>query len=43
MLGQIRQRRKNWLDSGAKWFDPKVKPTDWELERQLKNIPIEFR
>ena len=32
--------RKNWLSSGAKWFSPKLKPKDWELEEQLKNLPV---
>jgi hypothetical protein len=39
----IRLYRKEWLDSGAKWFKPKLKPENWDLEEQMKNIPERFR
>lgn len=35
--------RRKWLDSGALWFSPKEKPTDWNLKEQLKQIPEEFK
>jgi hypothetical protein len=42
VLIAIRAHRALWLESGAKWFEPKLKPVDWNLEEQLKNIPPEF-
>lgn len=35
--------RKNWLDTGAKWFDYSKKSGNWSLEEQLKQIPYLFR
>ena len=28
--------RKKWITNGAKWFDEKLKPANWNLEEQLK-------
>ncbi len=28
---------------GAKWWDHKLKPENWDLEKQLKQIPKEFQ
>jgi len=30
--------RKRWLDNGAKWFLPRLKPKDWNLYEQLERI-----
>jgi len=30
--------RREWIDNGAKWFNPAKKPDDWNLNEQLKNI-----
>jgi len=30
---------KKWIEHGSKWFVPELKPRDWNLEEQLKNIP----
>jgi len=38
----VRITRKEWLDSGAQWFRPEEKPTNWNLEEQLNNIPPEW-
>lgn len=35
------QYRDKWIQSGMIWFDPKLKPTDWNSEQQLKNIKNE--
>ena len=32
------QYRLKWIESGGKWFNPKLKPEAWNLERQLKNV-----
>jgi len=32
------QYRKEWISRGAKWFCPGKKPTDWNLDMQLKSI-----
>lgn len=41
-LEAIREKRKQWINRGAKWFCPKEKPENWSLEEQMKNIPDEF-
>ena len=41
-LESIKEYRKNWLNNNVEWFEPKEKTNDWDLEMQLKNIPIEF-
>lgn len=30
--------RNEWIESGAKWFEPQKKPESWNLEEQLNNI-----
>lgn len=35
--------RQAWLAEGAAWELPKLKPAEWNLLRQLENIPLEFR
>jgi hypothetical protein len=32
--------KQKWLSSGARWFDEEIKPSEWCLEAQLKNIEI---
>jgi hypothetical protein len=32
--------REEWLHNGVEWFDLKLKPKDWNLKTQLKNINI---
>jgi hypothetical protein len=34
--------REEWIAKGAKWFESKEKPENWNLEEQLKNIPQAF-
>jgi hypothetical protein len=42
-LKAIRMSRECWLASGAEWKYPNEKPADWSLEKQLGNIPKEFK
>ena len=39
----IRKYRHMWLNSGAHWRWPAMKPDNWDLEKQLGNIPKFFR
>jgi CRISPR/Cas system-associated protein Cas10 (large subunit of type III CRISPR-Cas system) len=34
----VNDYRNQWLNGGAKWFSPGLRPKDWILEAQLKNI-----
>ena len=38
-----RHHREQWLASGAEWFHPEGRPRDWNLERQLTQLPEVFR
>ena len=29
--------RLRWIESGAAWFRPELKPNNWDLHKQLKN------
>lgn len=42
-IEDIRAYRAKWLSSGAVFDLPTVRPENWNLEEQLKNIPEEFR
>ncbi len=42
LLG-IQRYRKKWLETGAKWFEPRERPDDWSLEKQLEQIPKQYR
>jgi hypothetical protein len=39
LLSSIRLYRKRWLSEGANWSDIKYKPSNWNLNDQLKQIP----
>jgi hypothetical protein len=41
-LEGVRNFRKQWLSKGANWHYVKMQPEDWDLEAQLKQIPIEY-
>lgn len=30
--------RRQWVEGGAKWFIPTLKPENWNLEKQLSNL-----
>lgn len=38
-----RQYRATWLAAGAAWFYPNVKPDNWQLETQLRQVPQQYR
>ncbi len=42
-LKSIRQMRQRWIAEGTHWFEPKRKPENWNLEEQLKNIPLKYQ
>lgn len=42
-LSEVRDRRADWLDSGAKWSQPSACPVNWSVEQQLAEIPPEFQ
>lgn len=36
---QARERyRQQWIDRGAPWFKPELRPVNWDLEEQLCGI-----
>lgn len=41
-LESIRQYRSEWLKNGAKWFEPKYKLFNWDLDKQLTQIPEDY-
>ena len=34
--------RKNWLESGAKWFNENKKPENWDVSKQLQKIGVKL-
>lgn len=42
-LESTKEYREKWLLKGAEWFDKSEKPSDWNKEEQLKNIPNNFK
>lgn len=34
--------RTEWLEKGAKWAHPELKPEPWSVAEQLKKVPAEF-
>jgi hypothetical protein len=43
LLTAVLAQRERWLRADAPWFSPKEKPPDWDLDRQLAEIPPEWR
>lgn len=37
-----REYREKWIAEGAKWFNPKLKPDNWNLGTQLNSVPKDF-
>lgn len=35
--------RERWISSGAKWFRPEVRTSDWSLDAQLAQVPEKYR
>jgi hypothetical protein len=42
-LAGIRRYRPQWLARGARWDNPHELPDRWDLEKQLRQIPLECR
>ncbi len=40
---QVRELRGFWVGHGAQWDRPKYKPENWDLLKQLANVPPEWR
>ena len=34
--------RKEWIRQGAIWFEPKLKPDEWDLSEQLRRIGVDL-
>jgi len=34
--------REKWIANGAKWYKEETRPSNWDLQDQLKNVPPEF-
>jgi len=41
-IESVKEFRGKWISEGAQWDDLKEKPTNWNLEEQLRNIPEKF-
>lgn len=39
----IYMRRKTWESEGYKWSDPEKKSEGWNVNKQMQNIPEEFK
>jgi hypothetical protein len=42
-LPQVREVRGYWVASGAQWDEPQCTPEQWDVLRQLQNIPPQWR
>jgi len=42
-LEGVKRFRKNWIASGATWFNSKMQPVRWDFEEQLKNVPQKYQ
>ncbi len=42
-IDAIKSFREKWFEEGATWKYPKEKPINWSLEKQLTQIPQEFK
>ncbi len=38
----VKKARSDWLAKGAPWFAPEARPVNWDLEAQMRMIPLEF-
>lgn len=39
----VKAYRNKWLEVGANWWKLKEKPKDWDIKKQLQNIPVNFK
>ncbi|GGZ30349.1 hypothetical protein [Streptomyces nitrosporeus] len=42
-VSQVRELRGYWVANGAQWHEPKLRPADWDLLKQVANIPPDWR
>ncbi|MEU9284166.1 hypothetical protein AB0D57_05415 [Streptomyces sp. NPDC048275] len=42
-LEGTREYRGYWTGQGAEWFSRGARPKDWDLLKQLRNIPPDWR
>jgi hypothetical protein len=35
----MRRHRRQWVDGGHLWFDPELRPVDWDPATQLAQLP----
>lgn len=42
-LEVVRRYRQEWIAGGHKWFSPEEKPKNWDIEKQLAQIPERWR
>ena len=42
-LEAIKQARALWIEKGAPWAQPQLRPTTWTLESALAKIPSEYQ
>lgn len=35
--------RRRWIQEGTKWFHPELKPENWDLVEQLRQIGIDLK
>jgi hypothetical protein len=42
-LKSIREYRDSWIANGALWDEPNERPEKWDLSKQMRNIPDEFK
>ena len=43
IIKAIRSNREKWVNNGAKWKHLRSKPQEWDLEKQLAQIPDEYK
>jgi transcription elongation factor Elf1 len=36
----VENYRSKWINEGSNWFSPDLKPKNWDLRNQLKNIHV---
>lgn len=41
--GGIERFRRQWIDSGMKWFHSTEKPAGWNFDEQFGHVPPEYR
>ena len=41
-MTDVLSRRESWIKVQGKWFQPALRPVDFDMKRQLKNVPAEW-